>query len=126
MVDVLSTGREAAEAIQRFESRGAWSTPLGHGEGEAHVYAIHFDAPGEIGPHEAGFDQLFVVVSGSGWASGADGVRKPLRAGEAARFRRGEWHAKGSDTGMTALMIQVRTLDDDVRPVADPESAVTE
>jgi quercetin dioxygenase-like cupin family protein len=107
---VLSTGRESAEPIERFESRRAWSRRLGDGQGEAHVYAIHFDAGGEIGPHEAGFDQLFVVVRGSGWGSGADGVRVPLREGQSALFRRGELHAKGSEVGMTALMIQVSDL----------------
>ncbi len=109
-MEVLETGRDAAARIERFESHGAWSTPLGAGTGESHVYAIHFDAPGEIGPHEAGFDQLFLVVEGSGWAAGPDGARVPLRKGQAARFRRGEVHSKGSDVGMTAIMVQVETL----------------
>jgi quercetin dioxygenase-like cupin family protein len=110
-VRVLRIGRDEAEAIERFESHGAWSRRLGDGSGEAHVYAIHFDAGGEIGPHEAGFDQLFVVVEGTGWGAGADGVRTPLRGGEAALFRRGDLHSKGSEEGMTALMIQVSELD---------------
>ena len=107
---VLETGREVARRIEQFESHGAWSTAIGDGAGECHVYALHFDGPGEIGPHEAGFDQLFVVVAGSGWGAGADGVRVPLRSGQAALFRRGEVHSKGSDDGMTAIMIQVQAL----------------
>jgi quercetin dioxygenase-like cupin family protein len=109
---VLETGREAADRIERFESHGAWSVTLGAGSGESRVYAVHFDAGGEIGPHEAGFDQLFVVVEGSGWAAGPDGARTPLAAGQAARFRRGEMHSKGSEGGMKAIMIQVRDLDE--------------
>jgi quercetin dioxygenase-like cupin family protein len=109
---VLETGRASADRIERFESQGAWSVKLGEGDGECHVYAIHFDAPGEIGPHEAGFDQLFVVVDGSGWGAGADGVRVPLNRGQAALFRRGEVHSKGSEQGMTAIMIQVHALSD--------------
>lgn len=107
---VLETNREAAEPIERFESHGAWSQQLGSGAGESHVYVVHFDAGGEIGPHEAGFDQLFVVVEGSGWGAAADGVRTPLVRGQAARYRRGEVHSKGSESGMKAIMIQIREM----------------
>lgn len=109
-MQVLEAGRQVAEKIERFESRGAWSTKLGEGRGECHVYSLHFDAPGEIGPHEAGFDQLFVVVEGAGWAAGADGVRVPIARGQAALFRRGEMHSKGTEAGMTVIMIQVQAL----------------
>ena len=108
---VVELGGER-EPVERFASRGAWSRALGHGEGEAHVYVIQIEAGGEIGPHEAGFDQLFVVLEGSGWAAGADGVRHPIAVGQAARFPRGAVHAKGSETGMTALMVQVTRLGD--------------
>jgi len=107
---VLETGRDAAERIERFESHGAWSVELGAGSGESHVYAVHFEAGGEIGAHEAGFDQLFVVVEGSGWGAGADGVRMTLALGQAAFFARGEVHSKGSERGMKAIMIQARAL----------------
>lgn len=109
---VIEIGNDHAEPISRFESHGAWSTALGDGEGQCHVYALHFDAPGEIGPHEAGFDQLFVIVEGAGWGAGPDGVRISLDRGQAALFRKGEVHSKGSDQGMTAIMVQVDSLSD--------------
>ena len=109
-MEILGTGREEAERVERFQSVGTWSRPLGHGRGDAHSYALHFDPGGEIGRHEAGFDQIFVVVEGSGWGAGADGIRKPLAAGQAALFRRGEMHSKGSEEGMKAIMIQVSEL----------------
>jgi hypothetical protein len=34
----------------------------------------------------------------------------PLSEGEAAFIERGEVHSKGSETGLTALMVQVRDL----------------
>lgn len=105
-MDVIETGRETAERIEVYDSKASWSRPLGDGGGESHVYVLHFDPGGEIGAHEAGFDQLFIVVDGSGWGAGANGVRIPLRTGQAARFRKGEMHSKGSDEGMTAVMIQ--------------------
>lgn len=67
-----------------------------------------------IGPHAAGFGQILVALAGEGWAAGADGERRLLREGQAAFISRGEIHSKGSETGMTALMVQVR----DVRLVA--------
>jgi hypothetical protein len=84
---------------------------LADGQGAAHVYCVRFEAGGAIGAHVAGFDQLFLVAEGAGWASGADGVRVPIAAGQGALFRRGELHAKGSDTGMTVIMIQVDSID---------------
>ena len=100
-----------AQPVERYRSGGAAVHALAHGTGEAHVYAVHFEPGGEIGVHPAGYAQLFWVVSGAGWVSGGDGARVPLVAGQGALFRRGEEHAKGSETGMTAIMIQVADLD---------------
>jgi quercetin dioxygenase-like cupin family protein len=88
----------------------ASSIDLAEGEGEAHAYVVYFEQGGVIGPHEAGFGQLFVALSGDGWVAGADGVRMPLAQGQAAHISRGEIHSKGSETGLTALMVQVRDL----------------
>jgi hypothetical protein len=107
---VIDAGRGPAEAIDRFESRDAWAHELAEGHGATHVYSVHIDAGGEIGPHEAGFDQLFIVVAGSGWGAGPDGVREALTAGQAALFRKGELHSKGSEEGLSAIMVQVDAL----------------
>jgi quercetin dioxygenase-like cupin family protein len=110
-VRVLELGRDRATAIEKFSSHGASSVPLASGRGEAHLYAVHFDPGGSMGRHRAGFGQLFVVLSGGGWAEGDDGVRVDLAEGQAAWFARGEMHAKGSEQGMTALMVQVDDLE---------------
>jgi quercetin dioxygenase-like cupin family protein len=60
--------------------------------------------------HEAGFGQIFFAVAGSGWVAGPDHRQVELAQGEAAFIRRGEVHSKGSKTGMTAFMIQVRDM----------------
>jgi len=112
-MEILRLDPERAEPIGRrpYEVTNAASLDVAHGEGEAHVYVIRFEPGGEIGPHEAGFAQLFLAVAGSGWAAGEDGTRVELPHGHAAFFRRGEIHSKGSDGGMTAFMLQVRDLD---------------
>jgi quercetin dioxygenase-like cupin family protein len=107
---VVQFTREVAQPITLFDSAGAYSVALGDGQGEAHVYCVQIDAGGSIGEHPASFGQLFLVVEGSGWAAGADGVRRALHAGEGAFFERGERHSKGSDQGLTAIMVQVAEL----------------
>jgi len=64
----------------------AASVPLGDGSGAVHVHAVRIAPGGSIGRHEAGFDQLFLVVEGSGWAEGGDGVRVDLPAGKGAFY----------------------------------------
>jgi hypothetical protein len=107
VIDLRTT---AGAPIAEFGSIGASAAHLASGGGDAHVYVVRIDAGGFIGPHEAGFDQLFVPVSGEGWAAGADGVRHSIGVGQAALITRGECHDKGSDTGLTALMMQVEHL----------------
>jgi quercetin dioxygenase-like cupin family protein len=104
---VTSLASLSLSPIDRFASRGAAAVPIATGEGETRTTFLRFEPGGEIGRHPAGFGQLFVLLSGTGWVSGGDGVRIAIRAGEVAAFDRGETHAKGSETGMTALMIQV-------------------
>ncbi|HEX6292238.1 MAG TPA: cupin domain-containing protein [Herpetosiphonaceae bacterium] len=107
---MLDFSADRATTITQFASIGASSVHLGDGEGHAHIYCVRFEAGGAIGPHPTGFGQLFLIVDGAGWVSGPDGVRVAVSAGHAAYFPRGELHAKGSETGMTAIMIQVDTL----------------
>jgi quercetin dioxygenase-like cupin family protein len=111
-VEILRFDASVAERIgrRRYEVKLASSLELAEGEGEAHAYVVHFEPGGEIGPHEAGFGQLFVALSGDGWIAGGDGGRVPLAEGQAAFIARGETHSKGSETGLTALMVQVRDL----------------
>lgn len=109
-MQILDLMRRSDTLITAHESQGAYALALGDGRGEGHVYRIRIEPGGAIGPHEAGFDQLFLVVTGSGWISGCDGVRYPLATGQGARIARGEVHAKGSDTGLTAIMVQLTEL----------------
>lgn len=91
-----------------YQSRAAQVAELGTGTGESHAFLLHFEAGGVINPHPAEFGQLFAPMEGSGWIEGGDGMRHPIRPGQVAFVERGEMHAKGSDDGMTVLMIQIR------------------
>lgn len=107
---IIKFDRSVAATIENYGARSTKSVHLGSGTGESHAYALHFDAGGEIGEHETGFGQLFVVVDGAGWVSSDDG-RHDVAVGDAVFLPRGVMHAKGSDTGMTAVMIQMYDLD---------------
>ena len=61
-------------------------------------------------PTRGRFGQILFAVAGSGWVSGGGGQRIALAEGEAAFISRGEVHSKGSESGMTASIIQIRDL----------------
>ena len=107
---VVDFSVERSRPIDLYESIAASSVSLGEGHGEVHVYCVRLGPGGSIGRHDAGFDQLFLVVEGSGWAEGGDGRHVTLASGRGAFFSKGEMHAKGSDAGLTALMVQADRL----------------
>ena len=77
----------------------------------AHVVVIEIGPGGVVARHPAGAAQLFAVVRGSGWVSGAEGAPEPIRAGEAVLWEPGEPHESGSDQGMTALVVEAESID---------------
>jgi quercetin dioxygenase-like cupin family protein len=107
---VIETASGAAEPITEFDSVAATRVVVADGV-DARAYAVSFEPGGSIGPHTAGLGQLFIPVALSGWAAGGDGQRHRISVGQIAHIARGEVHSKGSDTGMTAVMVQVRDLD---------------
>lgn len=78
---------------------------------EAHVVVIEIAPGGVVARHPAVGGQLFAVLRGSGWASGADGERVAITAGEAVYWEPGEEHESGSDEGLTALVVEAESID---------------
>ncbi|MFO0706297.1 MAG: cupin domain-containing protein [Nitrospira sp.] len=105
-IRIIDFGAKAAQPVELFSSSGAASVELAHGQGESHVYTLHFTPGGMIGPHPAGFDQLFLVVQGSGWVAGSNGVHQNVGTNCGAFVPKGEVHSKGTETGMVAVMVQ--------------------
>ena len=108
---IIEFSPQEMQPITPFQSTGAASTVLAVGDGDARVHCLRFEPAGQIGEHPTGFAQLFLIVRGEGWVMGADGRRTDLATGQGAFFDPGERHAKGSDTGMVALLVQVDTMD---------------
>ncbi len=105
-IRIIDFGAEVAQPVELFSSSGAASVELAHGHGESHAYTLHFAPGGMIGPHPAGFDQLFLVVQGSGWVAGSDGIRQSVGTNCGAFVSKGEVHSKGTVFGMVAIMVQ--------------------
>lgn len=101
-----------ARPITEFSSVGASISPVARpGVGFVQLGCIYIAAGGHVGRHPAVGPQLFLVVAGEGWVSGADGVRVPVRAGQAAFWEPGEEHESGTEQGMTALVLEAEALD---------------
>jgi quercetin dioxygenase-like cupin family protein len=77
---------------------------------QGHVAVIEVGPGGVVAKHPAASAQLFVVVSGDGWVSGADGEREAIVAGQAVLWEPGEEHESGSYAGMTALVVEAESL----------------
>jgi hypothetical protein len=102
--------------ILRFDPATGWRVadggseftlaPLTLPDGRVKAACFHVPAGGAVGFHEATVPQLFCVVGGSGWVTGADRTRVPVAAFEAAYWAAGELHEAGSDDGMVAVVLE--------------------
>ena len=69
-------------------SVGLHATRIASGDDGVSVTCLAVRPGGVIGTHPATGDQLFLVIAGSGWVAGADGMRHPVQAGQGARLGR--------------------------------------
>ena len=103
----------AAWPVSDYGSSFSLARLLWAKSGEVRVDIAYLRAGDRIGEHEAGLPQLFCVVEGAGWVTGPDGApeRIEVTPGDAVYWVSGERHAAGTETGMTAVIIQAEELD---------------
>ncbi len=102
--------RVALEGEREVTASGSISARVRRLAAATHAVVIEIAPGGVVGRHPAAVAQLFVVVRGSGWVSGADGEREPIEPGQGVVWEQGEEHESGSDTGMTALVLEGESL----------------
>ena len=107
---------EPTREITRFDSNGATIGGVARAGGPVRVSLLQLAAGGLVGAHPAACPQLFLVVAGSGWARSGDEPLSPLAAGEAALWDVDEVHESGSDSGLTAVIVEA----DAIEPLARP------
>ena len=102
----------AGRPIDRFDSVAAVISPIQRTGGQVQIGCMHVGPGGTVGYHQAQPMQLFLVVQGSGWVRSSDHPEPvAIHAGQAAFWESGEWHASGSLSGMTAIVIEAEALD---------------
>ncbi|PLR99222.1 cupin domain-containing protein [Bacillus sp. T33-2] len=104
-------GKEVRKEITIFNSVGAGITPIIRNEDPMQVGCMHYDPEAVLGMHVAPCPQLLLVVSGKGWVrvEGQDPI--DVETGTAVFWEEGENHESGSDSGMTAIIIESGSLD---------------
>lgn len=96
--------------ISAHGSIGLQASRIAFGDGGVTVTCLAVRPGGVIGTHPATGDQLFLIIAGSGWVAGADGMRHPVQAGQGVRWAAGEVHTSGTDTSLTALAVEGSNL----------------
>jgi quercetin dioxygenase-like cupin family protein len=92
--------------VDLYNSSGFTISRVAHLFDEAVVNCAYLDANGVIGHHQATIPQLFLVVQGQGWVRGESLERILIETGQAAYWEKGEWHESGTETGLTAVIIE--------------------
>ena len=105
LVEIVRFDDEVSIAVTDFGSRFSVGPLIGD-ESRARVELIRIPPGGTIGRHPASASQLFAVVTGSAWVSGADGVGHTIEAGYGAVWEAGEDHEARSPHGATAVCIE--------------------
>ncbi len=98
-------------AITAFGSANVAIAGIHCGTGCLQIGCMHVSAGGLVGYHPAAGPQLFLVVAGEGWVRGEAPERQRISAGWAAFWLEGEGHESGSESGMTAIVIEGEGLD---------------
>lgn len=70
------------------------------------VHVARLEPGGTLGRHPATITQLFAVIEGDGEVAGADGVRVPIAAGQAALWEAGEEHQSWAITPMIVVLVE--------------------
>jgi hypothetical protein len=82
---IYSFSKEQGKAIDNFGSRNMIITPIMKAIEEQigfiQIGCIHLAEDGVIDGHEASVPQLFIVVSGEGWVTGQENVKRKIKAG---------------------------------------------
>jgi quercetin dioxygenase-like cupin family protein len=122
--------RSAMRTVTAFGSHGVGISPVLRNAQTLHVGCLHFSEHSVLGLHPAKVNQLFLVVSGSGWVRTDSTPPVPVHEGEAVFWEAGEIHESGSKAGMTVIVIEGEHLDpipfmpklEEKQPAGHPEA----
>lgn len=96
----------AEHQVTGHGSVGLHATRIAQFTASARATCLSVAPGGVIGTHPAGSYQVLLIVAGTGWVAGNDGVQIAVTAGQAAYWAPGEVHTTGSEAGLTAIAIE--------------------
>ena len=99
-------GRQVETYGSNFEISG-----LALPKQDLQISCMRLGAGGLVGSHPATLPQLFIVVEGEGWVESQDQERVAISAGGAAFWNTGEIHSAGTDSNLTAIVVECSLLD---------------
>ena len=80
-------------------------------EPDASVNVAYIRPTERIGYYQEVAPQLFLLVEGEGWVRNEFDEVIPIIEGQAIFWEQNEWHESGSETGMTAVIIEGISFD---------------
>lgn len=102
---------EVGRKVALFNSVNVTHTLIAQLAADARISCMYVGPQGRVGYHQAVTPQWFLIVEGEGWVRGEPAAESlPIRQGQAAFWEKGEWHAAGTETGLTAIVIEGETL----------------
>ncbi|HJV17276.1 MAG TPA: cupin [Bacillales bacterium] len=110
-MELIKSIKEIGQAVTNFNSVSAIYSKIMKTVESTNIGLMYIEKGGKLGYHEAPVPQLFILVQGEGWIEGEDKKRIMLKSGEGVFWENGEGHSSGSDTGLTALVIQSEKIE---------------
>jgi quercetin dioxygenase-like cupin family protein len=102
---------DPSHPITHFDSTGATIGGMARCSGSTRISILELGPGGVVGMHEAASPQLFLVVAGDGRVRSGDAEARPIAAGEAAFWERGEPHETTTDGGVTAVVVEADSIE---------------
>ena len=106
--------RDTGRAVDRFNSSGFVLTNVAFLLEEVNLHYAYLEPQGVIGYHKANMPQLFLVIHGEGWVRGESPEKAAIQTGQAVYWEDGELHEIGTETGMTAIILEAQDFDESV------------
>ena len=114
-MEFFEFGKERAKEISNYNSVSAFYSKLMKTASPTNIGFINIERGGIVGYHHAPVPQLFLVIEGEGWVEGEDKKRIMLKSGEGVFWAKDEGHISGTETGLTALVLQSEELENPLK-----------
>jgi len=104
---IFAFDERVSRVITSYGSEGVQFSRIARLVHPVNISYMQISPRGSIGYHQASTPQLFLVIEGQGWVRGESKDRIPIKRGTAAYWEAGEWHETGTDSGMSAVVLEV-------------------